>query len=90
MKIIKYCLSHHDPTLMSSPSSLVSSRQGMGRGMRPSFLRLRLTLAPVGTTSLRVSWARMERLAPECSWMGKGSTEMVSIVPGWAAPANTF
>ena len=61
--------------------------QGMGMGMRPSFLRFRLTLAPVGTGSLRVSWARMERLAPEVSWMGKGSTEMVSIVPGWAAPS---
>ena len=56
--------------------------------MRPSFLRLRLTLAPAGTGSLRVSWARMEREAPEWSWMGKGSTEMVSIVPGWAAPAT--
>ena len=72
------------------PSSPSSSRQGMGRGMRPSFLRLRLTLAPVGTGSLRVSWARMERLAPEWSWMGKGSTEMVSIVPGWAAPARMY
>ena len=75
---------YHDPTLMG-PSSPSSSRQGMGRGMRPSFWRSRLTLAPAGTTSLRVSVARMERVEPSAREMGKGTTWTWSMVPGCAA-----
>ena len=55
--------------------------------MSPSFLILRLTWAPAGTTSLRVIWTERVMVSPVATTMGNGSTLAASIEAGSADPS---
>merc|ERR1719232_461964 len=62
--------------------------EGMGRGIRPSFFRSKVTVAPTGRVSLMVTWNPTERLAPVLKEMGKGWTLTISKEPGVGDPSQ--
>ena len=80
---------HQEPMLVSTPKSL-RSRQGIGRGMRPSFTMLKDTLAPTSITSLRVIWAATVTRPPGWTKIGNGSILSRSRVNGSGLPPEKF
>ena len=60
----------------------------MGRGIRPSFFKSKVTVAPTGRASLMVTWNPTERLAPVLKEMGKGWTLTISKEPGVGDPSK--